>query len=445
MFWAALVLLTALWLLADPGAVRWAGFFPLREAAIQLTGILAIGCMSMAMILALRPRWLEGPAEGLDKLYRLHKWLGIGGLVLAIVHWLWSEAAKWAVGLGWLDRGTRGMPPAISDPIELFLSDLRDPAEGLGEWAFYAAVLLIAAALITRIPYHVFYLTHRLLAVAYLVLAFHTVVLAQFSYWTTPLGVVLGALLIYGVVAAVLVLFRRVGAGRKVAGAITGLHYYPELRVLEGDIDIPAGWPGHRAGQFAFVRSNGKEGAHPYTIASSWRPSDHRLTFIVKELGDHTRRLRETLRVGQPVTVEGPYGRFTFDDGSPRQIWIGGGIGITPFIARMKQLADDARSGKTPSPAPEIDLFHTTADYSDEAVDKLAADAQAANVRLHVLHDARDGLLSGSAIREVVPDWREASIWFCGPVGFGAAIRRNFAESGFPVASRFHQELFSMR
>ena len=44
-------------------------------------------------------------------------------------------------------------------------------------------------------------------------------------------------------------------------------------------------------------------------------------------------------RIGQPVTVEGPYGRFTFDDGAERQIWIGGGIGIAPFVARMKALA----------------------------------------------------------------------------------------------------------
>jgi predicted ferric reductase len=57
-------------------------------------------CMSIAMILALRPRWPEPSIGGLDKMYRLHKWLGIGGLVFAILHWLWSQGPKWAVGLG---------------------------------------------------------------------------------------------------------------------------------------------------------------------------------------------------------------------------------------------------------------------------------------------------------------------------------------------------------
>jgi predicted ferric reductase len=256
----------------------------------------------------------------------------------------------------------------------------------------------------------------------------------------------MAVLLAYGTVAAVVVLLRRVGAGRKVDGTITRLHYYPNLHVIEGEIDVPQGWPGHKAGQFAFVTSDQAEGAHPYTIASAWNPAEHRLTFIAKELGDYTRRLREALHVGQPVKVEGPYGCFTFDDTCPRQIWIGGGIGITPFIARMKQLARERQADPGTPPQPQaIDLFHTTADYNEEAIAKMRADAAAADVRLHVLHDARDGRLTGDRIRAVVPDWREASIWFCGPAGFGAAMRQDFADHGLEVATRSHQELFAMR
>jgi predicted ferric reductase len=62
-----------------------------------------------------------------------------------------------------------------------------------------------------------------------------------------------------------------------------------------------------------------------------------------------------------------------------------------------------------------------------------------------VLVDSRDGLLTGDRIRSVVPGWRDASIWFCGPTGFGEALRADFAAHGLPVEERFHQELFSMR
>ena len=68
------------------------------------------------------------------------------------------------MGLGWLERPARGPRPAIENPIEKFFMTLRDPAEGLGEWAFYAAVLLIVLALIKSFPYRLFFITHRLLA-----------------------------------------------------------------------------------------------------------------------------------------------------------------------------------------------------------------------------------------------------------------------------------------
>src|SRR5690606_21060710 len=147
----------------------------------------------------------------------------------------------------------------------------------------------------------------------------------------------------------------------------------------------------------------------------AWNPSEHRLTFIAKELGDYTRDMPDALQVGQPVKVEGPYGCFTFDDGRARQIWVGGGIGITPFIARMKQLAMDRLAYPSRPHPPVIDLYHTTADWDDDAIARMTSDAQAAGIRLHVLHDARDGRLTGDRIRAEVPDWQEASIWFCGP------------------------------
>ena len=56
-----------------------------------------------------------------------------------------------------------------------------------------------------------------------------------------------------------------------------------------------------------------------------------------------------------------------------------------------------------------------------------------------------DGRLTGDRIRAAILGWRKASIWFCGPAGFGEALRRDFANQGFKVAKRFHQELFAMR
>lgn len=438
-FLTSIGLLTALWLLADTLWPQPLTYFSFRAAFMQYSGVIAMGLMSLAMLLALRPSWLEPQLDGLDKMYRLHKWLGIGALVVSVLHWWWGQGTKWMVGWGWLEKPARSAAADAAQlgAIEGWLRSQRVLAESVGEWAFYAAVLLLVLALIQRFPYHLFARTHRWLAVAYLVFVFHTVVLTEIDYWGQPIGWLLAALLLGGTIAAVVVLLGRVGAGRKVGGTIETLIHYPELDVIETRIALQPGWRGHAAGQFAFVTSNRREGAHPYTIASSWNAEDPHIVFITKALGDHTRRLREQLKIGMPVTVEGPYGCFTFEDGKPRQIWVGAGIGITPFVARMKQLA--ALPGDK-----AIDLFHATAVYEQAAIDKLTADAQAAGVRLHVLVNAKDGLLNGERIRATVPDWASASMWFCGPPAFGRSLRADFVAHGLPVR-HFHQELFQMR
>ncbi|MFP5467628.1 MAG: ferric reductase-like transmembrane domain-containing protein [Gammaproteobacteria bacterium] len=435
---AILLLLTALWLAADTLLPEPFTYFSFRTVFVQYSGVLGIGLMSVAMLLALRPRWLERHLDGLDKMYRLHKWLGIGALVVSVLHWWWAQGTKWMVGWGWLDRPVRKPPSGESiGAIESWLRSQRGLAESIGEWAFYAAVALIVLALVKRFPYHLFVKTHKLLALAYLALVWHAAVLTRFDYWMQPVGWVLAALLLGGSIAAVLTLTGRIGAGRKVRGTIESLTDYPALRVLETTVALDAGWPGHAAGQFAFVTSDTTEGAHPYTIASAWSPPDRRLTFITKALGDHTSRLRERLKAGMPVTVEGPYGCFDFEDRQPHQIWIGAGIGITPFIARLKH--------RVSNPDPRtIDLFHPTADYDQAAIDRLTADAAAAGVTLHLLVDDKDGRLNGERIRAAVPQWRSASLWFCGPPGFGQALREDFCANGLPP-ERFHQELFQMR
>ena len=152
---------------------------------------------------------------------------------------------------------------------------------------------------------------------------------------------------------------------------------------------------------------------------------------------DYTSTLAQRLRLKDVVKVEGPYGRFNFDGEKKRQIWVGAGIGITPFIARMKTLAKspDGRS---------VHLFHSTRDFDSHVIGLLESDAKAANIGLTVLVDARDGQLNAARIAAQVPDWRDADIWFCGPSRFGQSLKNDFVAMGLSQ-HQFHQELFEMR
>lgn len=415
-----------------------AGFFGLRGAAVDFTGMMALGVMSVAMILAARPAVLEPLLDGLDKEYRLHKWLGITGLVFAVLHWLWAQGPKWAVGWGLLARPERHRGPPLDGLFGLFQS-LRGTAEGIGEWAFYGISALIVLALIKAVPYRWFRRLHRVLPLAYLALVVHGVILLPPAWWTAPLGPVMGLLMAGGVIAALLSLTGRLGHRNAVSGRVAAVQ--PRGDATEVTVALDAGrWPGHQAGQFAFLTLDRGEGPHPFTIASAWRGDGH-LTFLIKGLGDYTRRLAENVRVGDSATVQGPYGRFVFD-GARRQIWIAGGIGITPFLARLDALA--AHPGTPPAQPGAVDLFYAASAPEPSVVARVRALAEAAGVRLHVIDDRVDERLTGEHLRQSIPEWREADVWFCGPRGFSRALAGDLCGHGLP-APRFHHELFEMR
>ncbi|MEY4754215.1 MAG: hypothetical protein RJA44_1890, partial [Pseudomonadota bacterium] len=374
---------------------------------------------------------------GLDKMYRLHKWLGIGGLTMSVLHWALCKSPRYLIDLGWLERPARRPRPELADPLQKLLASQRGLAETMGEYAFYVLLVLLAVALLRRFPYKHFLNLHRLLPLVYLVLVFHSVVLLKFSSWLSPLGLTMVVLMAVGSVSAVIALLRRIGAGQRRRATVEAVELHPDSQVLRVDLKLEPGWRGHRAGQFAFLRFDGhREGAHPYTIASAWQ-ADDRLFFLIKQSGDYTRTLAERLRAGDSVELEGPYGRFDFSGQRQRQIWVAGGIGISPFIARLQALA--LQGGHA-----AVDLFWATRRIEAEPLRRLQEDAERAGVRLHLLLDGRDQPLTLQRIQASVPDWQQSEVWFCGPSGFGRAILNQLRAAGLG-RERFHQELFEMR
>ena len=78
------LLVSLLWAAMQPIEILKfsAPFLSIRAALISLTGALALSWMGICMVLAHRPAWLERRIGGLDKLYRAHKYAGIGAVIL---------------------------------------------------------------------------------------------------------------------------------------------------------------------------------------------------------------------------------------------------------------------------------------------------------------------------------------------------------------------------
>ncbi|BCO27832.1 flavohemoprotein [Rhodoferax lithotrophicus] len=431
-----IVTFTLLWLWADSAWLGSSNYFVWRTAFTNWTGLLGMVAMSVGMILSVRPIRVEPHLGGLDKMYRLHKWLGITGLVLSVSHWALAKSPRYLIDLGWIERpGPRVRGPLPEGLEGLFLSQ-RKLAETLGEYAFYVLCALLLLALIKRFPYKHFFKTHRWMAVVYLVLVVHAVVLMKFSFWNQGVGPLSAVLMVLGSAAAVVSLLRRVGIHRRAVGVIEALEHHPESGVLRVDVRLQDRWDGHDAGQFAFVTFDDAEGQHPFTISSAWHNDGH-LFFLIKEGGDYTSTLPSKLKVGELCTVEGPYGRFVFNSDVPRQIWVAGGIGITPFIARMQALAKQGHD-------QPVDLFWSVRVLEDEALRRVQANADKAQVRLHIIRDGQNDPLTAQRITTLVPSWAQGDVWFCGPAGFGSALREGFGRLGLG-SEHFHQELFQMR
>ncbi|SFN77513.1 ferredoxin reductase family protein [Marinibacterium profundimaris] len=385
-------------------------------------GAAAVVAMAQTLILAARPPLVEPLFGGLDRMYRVHKWLGISAMVLMILH--------------------QQIEPDFERLVrETSLGDLGEEA---GELAFNALLALVAVSWFRRlpfigleIPYQLWRFSHRFMGALFAIVVFH-----QF-FVDMPAGVdptfmlVLNAFGIAGVVAWIFTellaphLRRRDFTVSQIrqTGDTTTLTLRPEGRAMR--------W---RPGQFAFFRAPeaGLSEPHPFTIASAPRP-DGTLTFSIRGLGGWTRSLPAILRTGTRVQVEGPYGRFNFRKGGARQIWLAGGIGITPFLAWAESL--------TEAESRDIHLIYCVP-TQDEAigVETLRA-AVARNPRFsfEVFVTARDGRLTAERLISATPfAVRQADLWFCGPTGLKDGVLKGLKAQGqTPRRVRFEQFEFA--
>jgi predicted ferric reductase len=177
----------------------------LRKDLLYLSGLLAIGCMSLAVFLSTRPLWLSGPLGGMGGIFQAHKWAGILTGIFAGLHWFIDEVAGDILKALY---GKAGKVPKLHDGSLQEL--LRSPAKEVGEWAIYLLLALLLLALIKRLPWKPLRLVHRAMPLLYLLLTFHALVLMPRGFWTQPLGLLMALLLSAGTYGSLIMMRRRI-------------------------------------------------------------------------------------------------------------------------------------------------------------------------------------------------------------------------------------------
>ena len=329
-------------LFAGYSALYWyhviAAAMPFAAQFSYFVGSCSVICMALGLFLSARPRAVETSFGGLDRMYKLHKYLGVAALLLFIAHFATVPGGP---------EEEVAATSAVSDtngPLEE--EEEEDlPIDLFGLIAMIGFTLLILITLNRKIPYHRWITTHRFMGVFFFVVSVHVFLVLydgeEIALFSAP-GVVLAVLLLAGLAAYFYkqFLYRLKEKHRFTLAVVNRLERATEVVLRPKDRMFS-----FEPGQFVFITMDaaGFREAHPFTISSGAK--EDRLRITMKVLGDYTRRVRNQLAAGAEVAVEGPYGRFNPLKGFDQQVWVAGGIGITPFLSVLRTM--ESGHGKT--------------------------------------------------------------------------------------------------
>ena len=394
----------------------------------RLAGVAGLALLLLAAALSARVPGVDLPFGGLTKLWRTHHLLGAGSLLLLLAHPLLLAFAASAWGQG------------------LAFSTLFPPLADRATWAGWLALLLMMVFLAPSFAffgtpnYERWKRVHALAGPAVILALIHTFLFSRTMPGLTDTVIwVLFAALGVGAVVWRLVFSRRIG---RLPYTVTRVDAVAD-GVAELSLRPASAHLTYSAGNFVYLTpldpglkaGHGEE--HPYTLSSS--PLEPELRIAIKALGDASRAI-QTIPVGTPVTVEGPYGRFFPPDAlvSTPELWVAGGVGITPFLARMRHLRALGERG-------DVHLIYAAQDesravYAGE-LRQLATEIPGFALTFHYFF--QEGPMSASFLATACPDLARRDVYICGPLALNQLIRDHACKAGVSVED-IHSEEFEL-
>ncbi len=209
-----------------------------------------------------------------------------------------------------------------------------------GELARNGFLFLIAIALLAKfMKYEHFRLIHRLLIIPYFISLYH----GFFSSWVDlfrfdTLSIWMLATSIIGLGSSLYMIILYQSTAFRFKGIIVS-----KMELTDSIVELKVKLNRRfrfKPGQFAFIKIDQEgisKGPHPFSISGS---DGEFIYFTIKALGDFTGSLQQKLSIPASVKITRPFGSMTFRSKKEKQIWIAGGIGITPFLGYLRSQPD---------------------------------------------------------------------------------------------------------
>jgi predicted ferric reductase len=415
-FIVLVVLTVVVWLVFPPINDGRENF--VRTYAGEVLGSVVIVLMSFSLFLSTRPKWAEPYFGGLDKMYQTHRRTSTSAFLLLFVKLL--------------------VVPITTVNLKL--------GNYLAMVSFLGIVAIVLPTLAPRIPflnklsgptYESWKKLHRYIGIFFILGYIHALTIDALSAF-----IAINWVQIFFIIGTASYLYTEVFGGyfRKYVPYTVEAVNHPNHSTTEVVMRAKKEpIPKQRAGQFLFVRftDKGLDESHPFTISSA--PHEDVLRLTIKASGDFTRHLFANLKAGTHAVIEGAYGMFDYKTGGGKQIWIAGGIGVTPFLSFIRDLETGLDH--------DVDFYYTVR-HPEEAVfaDEIEAAAKK-NERLktYIRFSSVDGSLTvDDIIKNAGGDIRGHHVYMCGPLPMVQAFEKKFLEADVP-AENIHFEEFNFR
>ncbi|WP_428912252.1 FAD-dependent oxidoreductase [Niallia sp. Krafla_26] len=143
-------------------------------------------------------------------------------------------------------------------------------------------------------------------------------------------------------------------------------------------------WKAGQYGLFTITNKKIKNSTKPFTIASTPKENEVRLTMRIGDNPSDFKKEMLELKQGMKVRMSGPVGNFYLKDNSPTLL-VAGGIGITPFRAILKQIeAEGNEVGK------QVQLLYMDSKMSFIFKDELDRIANNSSISVSYLNSRND-------------------------------------------------------
>jgi predicted ferric reductase len=408
-----------IWAFMEPLGSRFINFNAITTSIGQILGLMGMVLFSVNLILAGRLKFLDKHFKGLDKVYVNHSKLGAIAFSMLLFHPLFLVIKYITIST---NAAALFFVPFINMPITWGIVSLL------------VMIILISFTFYIKLKYHIWKMSHKFMTLAFFFAVLHTIFISS----DVSRNNLLKYYILFLAVIGILVITRK-----------TFLEKFPINKfkykvkntiqlnkdILEIEMEPVNKRMAFNPGQFSFFSFIGKDisgESHPFSISSS--NQDNNLKITVKNLGDYT-SLLSNLKIDTDVLIDGPYGYFSYKNiKNKNQIWIAGGIGITPFLSMAKVLENEYN----------VDLYYSIKEEKEAIYKNEFESLSEKNPNFKfILWDATfKGYINSGSILNFSKKLEDKDIFLCGPSMFMESLKNQFVALGVDI-NKIHYENFS--